>query len=214
VVRGGRNATRSHPRTGFVSFWRVWLQRTSVPSVSNRFVATITLVADRAARESFRVALIGGFALPFLGVTRATGDVDFLADAAGSDALHDALTAKGFTARHRTADVANYAAPGPFFAPVDFVFSRRPATQAMLDRALVVELPDTAARVARIDAEGIIGLKAQALANDPRRRRQDEADIVALLRANAGRLDLALVRAYFEAFDMADLLARLLEESR
>jgi hypothetical protein len=184
-----------------------------VPGVSNRFVATITLVVDRAARESFRVALIGGFALSFLGVTRATGDVDFLADAAGSDALHDALTAKGFVARHRTAEVANYAASGSF-APVDFVFSRRPATQAMLERAHLVELPDTAARVARIDAEGIIGLKAQAVANDPRRRRQDEADIVALLRANAGRLDLALIRSYFEAFDMTDLLTRLLEEAR
>lgn len=182
--------------------------------MSNPFVATITSVVETAAQGGFRVALIGGFALPFLGVTRATGDVDFLADAAGSAALHDALVSRGFSARYRTEEVANYASPGPSHAAVDFVFSRRPATQAMLQRAALVELPSSTIRVARIDAEGIMGLKIQALANDPRRRRQDEADIVALLRANAGRLDLDLVRGYFEAFDMADLLVRLLAEEQ
>ena len=72
----------------------------------------------------------------------------------------------------------------------------------MLARARSVAVPGVNATVARIDAEGIIGLKAQAMANAPARRRQDEADIIALLRAHVGTLDLELVRSYFRAFDM------------
>ncbi len=60
--------------------WQTSRVRTRLIAVVNRFIETITLVADTAARAGFRV--VGGFALSFLGVTRATGDVDFLADAA------------------------------------------------------------------------------------------------------------------------------------
>ena len=77
--------------------------------MSNRFVETIGLVVDTAARDGFRVALIGGFATPFHGVMRATGDVDFLVEATGADTLDAALAARGFAARHRTENVANYA---------------------------------------------------------------------------------------------------------
>lgn len=187
--------------------------QTRLPVVANRFVETITLVVETAASRGFRVALIGGFALSFLGVTRATGDVDFLADGTGSDALDAALVARGFVAKHRTENVANYAPPSARFAPVDFLFSRRAATLAMLARARSVAVPGVNATVARIDAEGIIGLKAQAMANAPARRRQDEADIIALLRAHVGTLDLELVRSYFRAFDMTGDLQRLTKEA-
>lgn len=55
--------------------------------MANRFIETISLVVETAARDRFRVALIGGFALSFLGVTRATGDVDFLASATKTTAM-------------------------------------------------------------------------------------------------------------------------------
>jgi hypothetical protein len=182
--------------------------------VANRFIATISLVVG-SARDRFRVALIGGFALSFLGVTRATGDVDFLAEATGSDILHDALTTAGFVAKYRTENVANYAPPSVRFAPVDFLFSRRPATLAMLERATAAAVPHAPGlTVSSIDAEGIIGLKIQAIANDPTRRRQDEADILSLLRANMGTLDLDLIGSYFRTFEMSADLDRLLKEAR
>ncbi|MBY0279310.1 hypothetical protein K2Z84_28580 [Candidatus Binatia bacterium] len=59
------------------------------------FLDAIRLVRETASRHGFRIALIGGFALPFHGVRRATGDVDFLIDASGASALHEALTAAG-----------------------------------------------------------------------------------------------------------------------
>lgn len=175
------------------------------------FLDAIRLVREAASRHGFRIALIGGFALPFHGVRRATGDVDFLIDEAGADALHETLTAAGYEALHRSADVANYRPTRPAGSGIDVLYARRGATCAMLERAMV---PAGSADVPVVDVEGLIGLKLQALVNDPRRRRQDEADIVQLLRSNLPTLNLPLLDEYFTLFDEQDALARFLDEAR
>ena len=177
----------------------------------NGFLDAIRLVHEAAARHGFRVALIGGFALPFHGVRRATGDVDFLVEAHGADALHEALSAAGYETLHRSDDAANYRGRGVPLIGVDVLYARRPATLAMLDRAAI---PQAGADVPVVDVEGLIGLKLQALVNDPTRRRQDEADIVALLTLHLPSLDRALLDEYFALFDQADALARFLDEAR
>jgi len=55
---------------------------------------------------------------------------------------------------------------------------------------------------------------AGPLVNDPRRRRQDEADIVQLMRSNLPTLNLPLLDEYFALFDEHDALARFLDEAR
>ncbi|HUE30915.1 MAG TPA: hypothetical protein VMR79_08560, partial [Verrucomicrobiae bacterium] len=56
---------------------------------------------------------------------RATGDVDFLVDASGSAALHDALLAAGARCLQQSADAANYAPGKSSLSPLDFIFARR-----------------------------------------------------------------------------------------
>ena len=176
------------------------------------FVATIRFVLGVARRARRRVALIGGFALPFHGVSRATGDVDFLADARLSSLLDQALRAAGARCLHRSDDAANYAPGGSLPGAVDFVFARRRRALAMLGRAKLRRLESAALRVPVVDAEALIGLKLQALANDPTRR-QDEADIQTLF-STASSLDVRLLRDYFRVFDREEDLDRLLAERR
>jgi len=160
---------------------------------ANPFRRAIELVRETAEGHAFRIALIGGFALPFHGVRRATGDVDFLVDANGASALHDALTSHGYEVLHRSADAAKYrASQGPLVG-VDVLYARRELALAMLERAKV---PAGDVAVPVVDVEGIVGLKLQAMVNDPSRRRQDEADIVALLRLHLPRLDQTLLEQY------------------
>src|SRR5207248_3435215 len=113
--------------------------RTAVmPSSSrsrNPFVRSIVLVLGVARRQRFRVALIGGFALPFHGVQRTTGDVDFLAEASGADAFHEALLAEGARCLHRSADAANYAPGRSQLSSTDFIYARRERAREMLRRA-------------------------------------------------------------------------------
>lgn len=178
--------------------------------VPNAFLDAIRLVHDAAVRHGFRIALIGGFALPFHGVRRATGDVDFLVEAQGADALHEALAAAGYETLHRSHDAANYRGRETPLIGVDVLYARRPPTLAMLGRAAI---PRGGGDVPVVDVEGLIGLKLQALVNDPTRRRQDEADIVALLTLHLPSLDRALLAEYFALFDRQDDLTRFLDEA-
>lgn len=180
----------------------------------NRFVRSIALVLGVARRKRFRVALIGGFALPFHGVQRATGDVDFLADASGAVALHEALVAAGTRCLHRSAEAANYEPGSEELAPIDLVFARRERAQDMLRRARSKALRGARLRVPVVDREGLIGLKLQALVNAPRRRARDEADILAVLEAGRDGVDMDLIRDYYRLFDREADLERLLAEMR
>src|SRR5439155_934969 len=126
----------------------------------NPFVRSIVLVLGVARRQRFRVALIGGFALPFHGFQRATGDVDFLAEARGSAALHDALLAAGARCLHRGTDAANYARGTSRLSPVDFIFARRERALDMLRRAGNRLLRGARLRVPVVDAEAVRDLDA------------------------------------------------------
>lgn len=175
------------------------------------FTHAITVVVGVARRHRFRVALIGGFALPFHGVQRATDDVDFLAEEAGAAPLHEGLTEAGARCLHRSEDAASYAATLGL-APLDFLFARRESAREMLDRALPRLLRGARVRVPVADAESVIGLKLQMLASAPAERTQDEADIRALLARRAATLDLEIVRDHFRRFDRESELDRLLAE--
>lgn len=188
-----------------------------MPSASraqNPFLRAIGLVLDVARRRRFRAALIGGFALPFHGVQRATGDVDFLVDAVGSESLHDALLAAGARCLHRGADAANYGPGGSGLCPVDFIFARRERATDMLARAKRALVRGARMRVPVVDAEGIIGLKLQALVNAPSRRAHEEADIQALFAARGRSLNAERLRDYYRLFDREHDLDRLLAEAK
>src|SRR5207244_2507720 len=179
----------------------------------NPFTASIALVLGVARRRRFRVALIGGFALPFHGVQRTTGDVDFLAEASGADALHEELVAEGARCLHRSPDAANYAPGTSRLSSTDFIYARRERAREMLRRARPALLRGARLRVPVVDAEGLIGLKLPALVNAPSWT-QDEAADRAPPAARRGTLKLDVLRDYYRLFDRERDLERLLAETR
>ncbi|HJU25092.1 MAG TPA: nucleotidyl transferase AbiEii/AbiGii toxin family protein [Rhodanobacteraceae bacterium] len=151
-------------------------------------------------------ALIGGLALAAHQVVRATRDVDFLADSADADRLHESLLALGYRCIHRNEDAANYVRNDE---GLDLLYAHRPASQRLLSEAQERDTPMGRLRV--VSAEGLIGFKLQALVNDPGRGR-DLGDIHALLRVQRGALNMREVRGYFALFDRTELLDELLAE--
>jgi hypothetical protein len=180
--------------------------------VTNRFLRAIELVLKTAKQGRFRVALIGGFALPFHGVVRATGDVDFLVQAEGADRLHEALLAAGQVCLNRTHELANYDSTKRDMSPVDILYARRPPSLAMLTRARVHTPSGTRIKLPVVDAEGIIGLKVQAMSNNPARRDRERDDIRELLTLHGSKVDLALLREYYRAFELEAELEEMLRE--
>ena len=177
------------------------------------FTHAITFVVGVAKRQHFRVALTGSYALAFHGVQRASEDVDFLVEAAGAAPLHEALTEAGARCVHRSEDAANYGATLGL-APLAIVYAWREPAREMLDRALPRLLRGVRVRVPVIDAEALIGMKLQALADSPADRAQEEADIRALLARRGATLDLGVVRDYFRRVGREPDLDRLLVEAR
>lgn len=157
-------------------------------------------ILEILSREGIRVAAIGGLAVVAHGVVRATEDLDFLVDRDDAARLDRCMHDQGFQTLHRSDDAANYLRDA---LRIDFLFAHRPIARQLLAGAHAMCVFDQSLRV--VDAEGIIGLKLQALANDPRRV-QDASDIRDLLRIQHTRLDLERVRSYFRLFDReADL---------
>ena len=151
-------------------------------------------------------ALIGGLALAAHEVVRGTRDVDFLVDIDDADRLHDALIALGYHCIHRSMDAANYARNDE---GLDLVYARRPIARRLLREA--VERDTAMGRLRVVSAEALIGLKLQALVNNPSRGR-DLDDIRALLRVQRGRLNMREVREYFALFERLEMLDELLAE--
>jgi hypothetical protein len=152
-------------------------------------------------------ALIGGLALAAHDVVRATQDVDFLVDADDARAVHEALIALGYERVHQSEDAANYIRGDE---ALDLLYAHRPTARRLLERAGARETAMGRLRV--VSVEGLIGFKLQALVNEPRRGR-DRDDILELLRAGRGKLDMQEVRSYFDLFDRGELLDELLREA-
>jgi len=177
------------------------------------FAHAITFVVGVAKRHHFRVALTGAFALTFHGVQRASEDVEFLVEQAGAAPLHEALTEAGARCVQRSEDAADYGATLGL-APLAIVYARRERAREILDRALPRLLRGVRVRVPVIDAEALIGMKVQALADGSADRAQEEADIRALLARRGATLDLGVVRDHFRRLGRETDLDRILAEAR
>jgi hypothetical protein len=57
--------------------------------------------------------------------------------------------------------------------------------------------------------EDIIGLKMQAIRNDPARAATDMADIATLVRVRGARTDWPLIEQYCDLLEMSDMPAKL-----
>jgi hypothetical protein len=145
-------------------------------------------------------ALIGAMALGNLGVHRATMDVDLLVDGRRVEDAKTALQSGGFELLEEGPETLQFGGIGN----LDILLARREASLEMLAQAR----PAPNLGVKCVTAEDIIGLKIQAYVNDSRRKLQDQADIVALIRTQP-YLDWERIRRYAELFGEWDTVRTL-----
>ena len=175
------------------------------------FVKVTSSLLRDFSKENVHYAVIGGFALGFWGVTRATIDMDFLLlldDAEKADAI---LGNHHYQQTFSSENVARYQSSDADFGTIDIIFAFRQISKTMLDRAVEVELGDDL-KIVSLQPEDLIGLKVQAIANDSARRDRDLSDINALLsaRITAGEeVDWQLLKEYFDLFAFNDLFEEI-----
>ncbi len=161
----------------------------------SRLVQQLIALLEALRRHGIRHAAIGGLAVVAHGIVRATQDLDFLVEAGARAELDRVMLELGFRSIHASADALNYVSDD---CRIDFLLARRGPTRELLERARTLRV--FGHELAVVDVEGIIGLKLQALVNDPRRQ-QDLVDMRGLLAAHHGSIDLERLRGYFALSD-------------
>jgi predicted nucleotidyltransferase len=166
-----------------------------------------TLTA-RLGERGVQYALSGGVALGTLGIFRFTNDLDFVVLAEAKKAVDEIMRALDYERQDfSTEEIVSYVSPLKVFGQVDFLLARRRYSRAMLQRARLVPLFDGELRVRTLLPEDVIGLKVQAIHNDPRNRVPvDAPDIQRILDRHRLTMDMARVREYFELFGKEALL--------
>jgi hypothetical protein len=158
------------------------------------FAAALRLVVETLEQRSVPVAVVGGLALHAFGVGRATIDVDVVTLRKAQEGLIAFLESRGYETLHRSTGYSNHLSSEPH-GRIDVVYVDEATAARLFAGATRREiLPGVFALVPR--AEHLIAMKVRAMANDPRRRIQDLADIQRLL--ELPEVDRAEARGYFE----------------
>lgn len=162
-----------------------------------------TLIAE-FSRLKIRCAAIGGFALGVLGVPRQTMDLDFLVHRDDLEKLDGALAALGYARVFHSENVSQYRHPAAAWGSVDFIHAFRTISLAMLDRAKDHPALGGKESLRTAQPEDVIGLKVQAMCNDPGRRAQEQSDIERLMGRYGRKLDWQRILEFYDVFGLAD----------
>lgn len=159
-----------------------------------------------------RYALMGGFAIGLWGGSRSTVDLDFIVHRDDMDIVHNIMLGLGYDRLHYTENVSQYASPLRLFGGIDFIHAFRDASVDMLQRAVLKDIFGGSLKIRTLIPEDIIGMKLQAIYNNPSRRDADTEDVTMLISLHRGNLDEELMKKYFELFHMEDLYEKMVKE--
>ena len=174
----------------------------------------LKLLIARFNDRKIDLVLSGGLALSTMNIFRFTKDIDFLIHEESKDDVHKIMLNAGYELQDFSNDeIRSYWSPIKVFGQVDFLLARRKYTREMMKRASTQPVFDGEYNIKTINIEDLIGLKIQAISNDPDNRYPvDAPDIQRLLSIHRDKIDLGLVREYFRIFDKEDLLNEWLDK--
>ncbi len=168
------------------------------------FEHVIPALIQRLNDEGIRYGVIGGFAMGLLGAPRSTMDLDFLVHRDDLVMLHGLLSNLGYERLAFTENVSQYVHPTKPGGAIDILHAFRTYSLSMLERATSYPFQDLNITIRVLQPEDIIGLKVQAIANQPARRAQETLDIEALVKRYRGVIDWKRIQQYYDVFDLGE----------
>ncbi len=161
------------------------------------------------AEENIDYALIGGFAVGLWGSGRSTIDMDFLIKHDDLIRIDEIMERLGYECRHKSENVSQYISPVKVMGEVDFLHAFREASLAMLSRTVEKEVFNGAIKIRVVQPSDLVGLKVQAMTNDPEREPVDMSDIESLLKIHRNTVDWKMIEEYFKIFNKEDVFKKL-----
>lgn len=175
------------------------------------FAQVLARLSHRLDAAQVRYALIGGFAMALRGVQRATMDLDFILMLEDLETAHRILHELGYQREFHSENVSHYLNPDESWGRIDILHAFRGPSLGMLRRAERMPV-GSHVNLPVVAIEDLIGLKVQAIANDPARAIADWHDIALLLSAAQEQrltLDWELLEDYLRLFHFEAKLPEL-----
>ena len=174
----------------------------------------LKILISRFQNAGIEIVLSGGLALSAMGIFRFTKDIDFLVYEESKTAIDGIMTDLDYQKQDfSTEEIYSYWSPIKALGQIDYLFARRKYTRAMMRRALMCPVFEGQFMVKTILPEDLIGLKIQAISNDPGNRISvDAPDIQKIFQNKISEIDMDLVREYFELFGKEHLLEEWLRD--
>jgi hypothetical protein len=165
------------------------------------FARVLEEVASQLDALGARWGIAGAFALHAYGFTRATADLDFVAERGARAAIVPFLQSLGYETLHASEGFSNHVHPLATLGRVDFVYVDEQTATRLFERAARVELfPGRFVLVPR--PEHLAAMKVLAMKNDPSRTFRELADIQQLLTLPG--IDVDVVRRAFEQHGLTE----------
>jgi len=173
------------------------------------FRSILSVLIEKFKENEIRYALMGGLALGLWGAGRSTVDIDFLVDRDDLGKIGRIMEELGYECKFKSENVSQYVSPLKIYGEVDFLHAFRQASLEMLKRAVEKYILEGSLKIKVLKPEDLIGLKFQAIKNNPLREQRDIEDIKALLSILGGNLDWSEIEEYAKTFDMMDVYKKL-----
>ena len=178
------------------------------------FTLVLNSLLPKLRKAKVRYAVTGGVAVGFHAEPRATKDLDLLVHRDDVAKVHEILARMGyerFQLAHMFSRYDNALEP---LGDVDVQHATTVGLVAILKRARRVSQSGIRQRVAIVQPEDLIGLKALGMANNPKRRRKDWSDMLTIAKASGRKLKWKVVRMHLEDLQKAAWWPKLKREAR
>jgi len=162
------------------------------------FEKILPIVLSEFKKENIRYALMGGVAMAAWGVVRATVDLDCLVMHEDMEKIEKIMNKYSYRCVYKTENISQYISDVKIYGSIDFLHAFREISRLMIKRAVNKKVFSNQYEVMILLPEDLIGLKVQALANDPEREMKEKMDIEAIVSALAQKLDWKIIEKYYK----------------
>jgi len=176
------------------------------------FELVLKSIVTRLNEENVNYAIIGGYAFGLLGISRNTFDLDLLVDKKDRETLKRILSFYYYEIKYETENIAQFVSILKDFGEIDVIYSFRKPSQEMLKRAKKIKILNNQIETSVLCPEDLIGLKLQAIKNDPERYERDIQDIKDLVFHYKTELDYNILKKYFDMLELTHLYDELIKE--
>ena len=165
------------------------------------FEKILPIILKEFKKENIKYALMGGIAMASWGIVRATVDLDCLVLADDLDKIEKIMKKYSYKCIYKTKNVSQYVSDTKIYGSIDFLHAYRDVSRGMIERAEVKKVFNNKYEVMVLCPEDLIGLKLQALNNDPKRKKKELLDIENIADILGSNLDWKTIEDYYKMFN-------------